>query len=55
MLSLQHTPDSQEEVKLSQFADKTTLLLVDENSIGETFRTFDLYEKASGAKITKGL
>ena len=49
------TPESQEEVKLSQFADDTTLLLllVDENSTGETFRTFDLYGKASGAKINK--
>ena len=47
------TPDLQQEVKLSQFADDTTLLLVDEISIRETFHTFDLYEKASGAKINK--
>ena len=47
------TPDLQQEVKLSQFADDTTLLLVDEISIRETFRTFDLYEKTSGAKIIK--
>ena len=47
------TPDLQQEVKVSQFADDTTLLLVDEISIRETFRTFDLYEKASGAKINK--
>ena len=46
-------PDSQDEVKLSQFADDTTLLLTDEQSITETFHTFDLYERASGAKINK--
>ena len=47
-------PDSEAEVKLSQFADDTTLLLTDEQSIIETFNTFDLYERASGAKINKG-
>ena len=47
-------PDSQAEVKLSQFADDTTLLLTDEQSITETFSTFDLYQRASGAKINKG-
>ena len=47
-------PHSQAEVKLSQFADDTTLLLTDEQSITETFSTFDLYQRASGAKINKG-
>lgn len=42
------------EVKLSQFADDTTLLLTDDQSIAETFRTFELYERASGAKINQG-
>ena len=46
-------PKSQNEVKLSQFADDTTLLLTDEQSIIETFRVFDQYELASGAKISK--
>ena len=46
-------PDSQSEVKLSQFADDTTLLLIDEQSITETFNIFELYERASGAKINK--
>ena len=46
-------PDSQAEVKLSQFADDTTLLLTDEPSITETLHTFDLYERTSGAKINK--
>ena len=32
------------EVKLTQFADDSTLLLVDDDSIAEAFRTFDLYE-----------
>ena len=41
------------EVKLTQFADDTTLLLVDDDSIAEAFRTFDLYEGSSGAKINK--
>ena len=40
-------------MKLTQFADDTTLLLVDDDSIAEAFRTFDLYERASGAKINK--
>ena len=47
-------PDSKEELKLSQYADDTTLLLSDEDSIDEAFTTFELYECASGAKINKG-
>ena len=46
-------PGSENEVKLSQFADDTTLLLTDEQSIAETFRVFDRYELASGAKINQ--
>ena len=47
--------DSDAEVKLSQFADGTTLLLTDEQSIIEiSFNTSDLFESASGAKINKG-
>ena len=41
------------EVKVTQFADDTTLLLVDDDSIAEAFQTFDLYERASGAEINK--
>ena len=44
-------PGSGAEVKLSQFADDTTLLLTDDRSIEEAFCTFDLYERASGARI----
>ena len=46
-------PGSENAVKLSQFADDTTLLLTDEQSIVETFRVFDRYELASGAKINQ--
>ena len=46
-------PGSQAAAKLSQFADDTTLLLTDEQSITETFHVFDLNERASGAKINK--
>ena len=46
-----HPPDSNAEVKLSQFANDTTLLLIDEQAIAKTFRTFDKYKRASGAKI----
>ena len=46
-------PDSDSSVKFSQFADDTTLLLVDDQSITQAFRTFNLYERASGAKIIK--
>lgn len=39
---------------MSQSADETTLLLTDDQSIDENFMTFELYERASGAKINKG-
>ena len=41
------------EVKLTQFADDTTLLLVNDNLNTEAFQIFDLFERASGAKINK--
>lgn len=47
------SPQSDKEVKISQFADDTTLLLTDESSITETFKVFDRYERASGAKINR--
>ncbi|KAL5017747.1 hypothetical protein ScPMuIL_005171, partial [Solemya velum] len=36
-----------------QHADDTTLTLADKNSITKTFDVFELYGKASGAKINK--
>ena len=39
------------EVKLSQFVADTTLLSTDDRSIDEVFSTFDLHERASGARI----
>lgn len=36
-------PGSKEELKLSQFADDTILLLTDDESINETFHDFDQY------------
>ena len=44
-------PDSNAEVKLSQSANDTTLLLIDDQAIAKNFRTFDKYERASGVKI----
>ncbi|XP_068753248.1 uncharacterized protein [Montipora capricornis] len=46
-------PGSETEVKLPQFADDTTLLLTDDQSIDEAFHTFKLYERASGARINQ--
>ena len=46
-----HHPASTEQVKLSQFADDTTLLLVNDSSIVEAFKTLSKYEQASGAKV----
>jgi exonuclease III len=51
--------DTQIEVKINMFADDTQLFNGTEESISETFKTLDTYEKASGAKIntnkTKGM
>lgn len=47
-------PTSQEEPKLSQYADDTTQLPCHDQSIHEVFKTFELNEHTSGAKINKG-
>jgi len=46
-------PNSTTDVKLSQYADDTTLLLKDTSSITHTFSILNLYERASGAKINR--
>jgi len=46
-------PNSTTDVKLSQYADDTTLLLQDTSSIMNTFSILNLYERASGAKINR--
>lgn len=46
-------PQATSDVKLSQCADDTSLLLHDTASIGHTFDTLRLYERASGAKINR--
>lgn len=46
-------PASQQELNLTQYADDTTLLLTDDESITEAFAIFDLYERAARAKINR--
>ena len=46
-------PNSADESKLSQFADDTTLLLTDDDSIHHAFTVLNSYERASGAKVNR--
>ena len=46
-------PNSADETKLSQFADDTTLLLTDDDSIHHAFAVLNSYERASGAKVNR--
>ena len=46
-------PNSNEETKLSQYADDTSFLLTDVLSIRHAFDTLALYERASGARVNK--
>ena len=41
------------EVKLSQYADDTTLLLSDVQSVSSLFALLSLFEKCSGLKINR--
>ena len=46
-------PGTNEEAKLSAFADDATLILTDYNSIFSSFQILTNYEQASGAKLNK--
>lgn len=46
-------PNTNIEEKIFTHADDTTLILSDKNSVNETFKVLELYEKASGAKLNK--
>jgi exonuclease III len=47
-------PAVQEEIRISQYADDTNTIVTSERSIETTLRWFEVYGKASGAKINKG-
>ena len=46
-----HPPGSATEVRISQYADDTTLFLTQDTSIHTVFEIFQNYERASGARI----
>ena len=52
-------PGSNDQVKISQYADDTTLLLCGEYSVCKAFEMIEIYEKGSGPKLnmhkTKGM
>lgn len=45
---------SQQEIKISQYADDTTLCLTSEQSFKAVLDIYALYEKASGSKLNEG-
>ena len=47
-------PHSVEGYKCSAYADNTTIAVTTEQSIEETFSVYSTYERASGAKLTRG-
>jgi hypothetical protein len=50
-IKLPHPSDQENEAKLNMFADDTQLFNSDEESIEETFKVLNIYEKATGANI----
>lgn len=51
IIKLPHTSEQENEAKLNMFADDTQLFYKDEESIEETFKVLNIYEKASGTNI----
>ena len=51
-IKLPHPSDQENEAKFNMFADDTQLFNWDEESIEEIFKVLNIYEKASGAKIS---
>ena len=47
-------PNSFEEFRCSGYADDTTVAATTDGSIEETFHIYDLYERASGARLNRG-
>ncbi|CAB4018750.1 Hypothetical predicted protein [Paramuricea clavata] len=47
-------PGRDEVFKCSGYADDTSIAVTSDNSMGATFDTYALYEKASGAKLNRG-
>ena len=47
-------PNSLEEFRCSGYADDTTVAATTDASIAETFHLYDLYERASGARLNRG-
>ena len=49
----EHNNNEETEVKINAYVDDSQLFNSTENSIKESFKMFDMYENASGAKIHK--
>ena len=47
-------PNSMEQFRCSGYADDTTVAATSDTSLHETLTTYDLYERASGARLNRG-
>ena len=47
-------PGDDRECKLTQYADDSTLILIDDNSARVSFDLFELYARASGSELNRG-